>query len=305
MKILCPAGVHEGVFQSLDASLCSHQFYLEHWRYHIKSHKPTNFFEISHEEALRYDNFDAILVHDINDYNKISHIKKPIIFYQLISARGWNFKSIYANPYVIPIWGYTTIKASYGVSDGLHKTLPYGIDGSFWSGWNIDNSSKKIVYVKNEYKKQNQLKYDMFKYVTSDYPTMLIGKDGDIITDENGVKNNYLNSRIYVNIEPSLSTMSVSMLEAMSTGLPIVCNDSEGCGEIVRNGFNGFISNSNAYLKKRIDDLMNDDELAKKVGANGRETVKLLFSKEICNSNWQDFLDNLNLYNRTTWRAND
>lgn len=302
MKIMCPFGLHEGLFQSLDANLCQHQFYVKHWRSEILKDKPDNVIVASETELNAVDNYDAVLVLDAKDYESIKHIQKPIILYQLVTSRGWNYKQIYANPNVIPIFDACTTRVTHAVFDGLHKTIVPGIDCERVKGWDIANTEKRIIYAKNNYQKQDPLKYETFRYICGDYPSLLVGKDGDLSTDDDGLIAEMKKSRLYVNIEPRLSTMSVSMLEAMALGMPVVCNDTEAWGEVIRNGFNGYISNSSDYLKKKVEELMNDDEAAVKLGQNARKTIQLLFSKEIFNFELNDFLNNLQFYNRTTWR---
>jgi glycosyltransferase involved in cell wall biosynthesis len=59
--------------------------------------------------------------------------------------------------------------------------------------------------------------------------------------------------------------------------------------EIVENGVNGFISNDEEELKQYLVDLLNDEELAKKLGENARKTIVENFSQEEFIRKW-DFL---------------
>ena len=56
--------------------------------------------------------------------------------------------------------------------------------------------------------------------------------------------------------------------------------------EIVENGVNGFISNDEAELKQYLVDLLNDEDLAKKMGEAARKTIVDNFSQENFVGNW-------------------
>lgn len=63
-----------------------------------------------------------------------------------------------------------------------------------------------------------------------------------------------------------------TVLEAMSMSLPCVVSNVSGCNEAIKDGYNGLIcdvKNSND-LAKKIEILLDDEKLAKKMGQNGR-----------------------------------
>ena len=65
----------------------------------------------------------------------------------------------------------------------------------------------------------------------------------------------------------------MSLLEAASTGLPIVTTDIAGCREIVKDGDNGFLIpvRDGVVLADALIRLLRDSELRKRMGARGRE----------------------------------
>ena len=64
-----------------------------------------------------------------------------------------------------------------------------------------------------------------------------------------------------------------TVLEAMSMGRAVVASDVAGCNEAVTNGFNGLLceAKNSADLAAKIEILLNDENLAARMGRNGRE----------------------------------
>jgi len=72
------------------------------------------------------------------------------------------------------------------------------------------------------------------------------------------------------------------LLEAASSGRPIVATDVPGCREIVRNNENGFLipPHDSRSLANALKILVNDPKLRRRMGARGREIVEAEFSEE-------------------------
>jgi len=68
---------------------------------------------------------------------------------------------------------------------------------------------------------------------------------------------------------------SNSIIEYMQAGRPVVCTDTGGNPEIVRDGHNGFLVpvGDAAALAERLVRLLSDDALARRLGAAACETV--------------------------------
>ena len=82
---------------------------------------------------------------------------------------------------------------------------------------------------------------------------------------------------------PSLEeSFPLSILEAMSEGLPIVATDVGGVAECVSNGENGFLVKSAdpTALGSRMSQLLDDPLLAQRMGSLGQRRVHECFSPE-------------------------
>lgn len=70
--------------------------------------------------------------------------------------------------------------------------------------------------------------------------------------------------------------------QAMAEGVPVVSFDIDGACDIVRDGSNGFLVEAEdvAGLEKALLALLDDEELRKRLGENGRKTVDPIFREE-------------------------
>lgn len=75
--------------------------------------------------------------------------------------------------------------------------------------------------------------------------------------------------------------LSVSLMEAMAVGLPIICSNIRGNNDLVKNNINGFLCNQNYIdeFKESIERLINDSNLSYKFRVNNQNDI-LKFSIE-------------------------
>ena len=100
-------------------------------------------------------------------------------------------------------------------------------------------------------------------------------------------------SDIFINTT-NVDNQPVSVLEAMTCGLPVVSTNVGGIPDIITHGQNGLLSNPcdvDAMLEN-IQLLLENSELASKLSKNGRAFVEKTFSPEVVFYQWAD------VYNR-------
>ncbi|MDB6082224.1 MAG: glycosyl transferase group 1, partial [Gammaproteobacteria bacterium] len=75
----------------------------------------------------------------------------------------------------------------------------------------------------------------------------------------------------------------LALLEAASSGRPIVCTDTPGCREVVQDGVNGILvpQNNAPELADAIARLVQDGDLRRSMGEEGRRRVERFFAKEV------------------------
>lgn len=79
----------------------------------------------------------------------------------------------------------------------------------------------------------------------------------------------------------------LTMLEALSSGKPMVVTETGGMPEIIKDGINGFIIPVKDFesLASRINCLLGDKELRERLGHTGRQMVEQQYTKEIVAEN--------------------
>ena len=104
----------------------------------------------------------------------------------------------------------------------------------------------------------------------------------------------YLKSSIYV-MSSVFEGFAMVLLEAMACGIPCVSFDCPyGPRNVIKNGEDGFLVeylNSNA-LAEKICKLIEDKDLRKQMGQNGRRNV-MRFSRETIMPQWISLFDSL------------
>ncbi len=74
-------------------------------------------------------------------------------------------------------------------------------------------------------------------------------------------------------------TQGLTLIEAMSTSMPVVCIDDESFKNTVIDGLNGFIFKNKKEYRKAIDNLINDNKLLKKLGEQAKISTAEYSSK--------------------------
>ncbi|MDY2590494.1 MAG: glycosyltransferase, partial [Agathobacter sp.] len=101
-----------------------------------------------------------------------------------------------------------------------------------------------------------------------------------------------VNTDVYV-LSSDYEGMPNSLMEAMAIGLPVISTDcpSGGPRELVANEVDGFLiqTGNDSQLFSKLDMLIDDEELRKKVGNNARK-VRNLYSKEEIVASWEKYI---------------
>jgi glycosyltransferase involved in cell wall biosynthesis len=81
-----------------------------------------------------------------------------------------------------------------------------------------------------------------------------------------------------VALPSEIEGFGLSLVEAMHTGVPVVASTEGGSGEIVRDGWNGFLvaPGDVPSLTDRLRRLLTDEPLRQQMGRNARETAARL-----------------------------
>lgn len=106
-----------------------------------------------------------------------------------------------------------------------------------------------------------------------------------------GMEEMYQNADI--SVIPTISTegLSLSLLESMSCGLPVITTPVGGLGDACIDGYNALIYDPNHEdLAEYIDYLAKDEKLRKKFGKRNREIAVECFDKKIWEAKWLNLI---------------
>lgn len=96
-----------------------------------------------------------------------------------------------------------------------------------------------------------------------------------------------------ISLVPTISTegLSLSLLESMSCGLPVITTPAGGLGDAVIHGYNGLIYDPNHEdLCRYIEVLAEDEKTRLKMGKRNREIAVECFDIEIWKSKWRNLI---------------
>jgi len=256
----------------------------------------TNVIEIEAEHVKTVD-FDLILFQD--DDNYLVHQ------YEILSEYQRTLPKIYLEH--DPPWGHPT-NTLHLVKDPevlvVHVTH---FNKLMWDNGNIKteviehgvmpspvnfagNLDRGIVVINNLPSRGRLLGFDIFQEVKKSVPLDLVGMG----TEEYGI-GEVLHSdlpafasqyRFFFN-PIRYTSLGLAVLEAMMLGIPIVGFATTEMAVTIQNGKNGFIHTDVNYLIDKMKLLLKDPDMAKEIGAAGRETALRQFNIQRFAKEWE------------------
>jgi glycosyltransferase involved in cell wall biosynthesis len=199
---------------------------------------------------------------------------------------------------------------------GGDATIRFYKDENEWLGWN-GNEKRAINMTQSLLGRRVFCHYDSIMATMRDFPALVIGSGNDDLGAMNGgdlpyelMKGALRDNRCFVYGGTWPSPYTLAFQEAMMTGIPMVCIGkklAEDLPEIARNdqidyyeipdmivtGQSGFLSDDINELRDYVHQLLEDQNLAKRIGDAGRETAIQLFGKEKIRGEWEAFFTTL------------
>jgi hypothetical protein len=200
------------------------------------------------------------------------------------------------------------IQANLG-SDALIRFYEDEDELKDWNG-----NTKRVINITQTLKGRSQdCHYDQIMQIIQGFPALIYGTGNDNLGPLNGgelsydlIKGALRDNRVFLYAGTWPACYTLSFIEALMTGIPVVSIGSELAGDIptvpysekfdyfeipqiIKNGENGFYSDDINELREDINKLLEDQELAKKMGEEGRKTAIRLFSKSKAREDWTKF----------------
>lgn len=201
---------------------------------------------------IKVDRTKLIILHEAVDIEKFKPEKKTELNKLLTVAR------------IDPVKGIETII----------KSIPYLIK-------EIPELKLKLVGSHPNKKYLNNLKNLVLKLNCQEFVDFI----GPI--PHNDLPSVYNSSKIFI-LTSKTEASSISTLEAMSCGLPVIVTNVGGMPSLITDGENGFIIEPNEpkYLAEKIMEILRDPSLSTKLGTNARKKIEAEY-------NWDRFIDGL------------
>ncbi|MFD3448187.1 hypothetical protein ACFDTO_26700 [Microbacteriaceae bacterium 4G12] len=172
---------------------------------------------------------------------------------------------------------------------------------------------KRQIIAVNQAMKQRQVdcNYDIFRYACTGLPVKLFGPGNEGLPESAGMltyeqmKQEMRENRAFFYTGTRVTSYTLGFIEAFMTGIPIV-SVSENQGnhplyqqrtfeipDIIDNGREGFFSDDMFELHAYLQELLNNDELAKEISKNARKKAIQLFGKENIKEQWKRYLSKI------------
>lgn len=153
--------------------------------------------------------------------------------------------------------------------------------------------------------------FDIFNEVSEGFNRFVYGPGNDDIDYWAGelpyeeLQTAYKNHGVYLYTGTYPASYTLNFIEAFMTGIPMVCigESLSNIGvydihayeipQIIKQGVNGFYSDDKKELRGYIENILNDKELAVRIGCEGRKTAIELFGKETIKNQWEEFFNGI------------
>ncbi|MFA6244173.1 MAG: glycosyltransferase, partial [Candidatus Hydrogenedentales bacterium] len=185
-----------------------------------------------------------------------------------------------------------TKRQSYGIDGAV--ILP-GLDVEAYGGYTGEHA--QVLRVGNAMRARNLMfDVDFQEAVCRNLPYQVVGDDAQIphakpsqSFEELLRYYRSLRCLLHVTCHPYEDGYNLAMLEAMACGMPVVslANPSSP----LTDGVDGFVASGADGLRQRITRLMEDLDLARAIGAQGRETVSRAFPLERFARQWKETIE--------------
>lgn len=271
--------------------------YTKSWDTHVRP-VPKNATLITLPEALRRQKaYSCIIAHNLTDLLELKTLDAPrvLVLHTTIEGRMVQegikeFPVAYVaatikyvallNIHVVVV---SELKArSWGFS---HEIIPFGADPSVYPPWTGELAAGLRVANQVQLKAQ-VLKYDLHRAAFDGLPVRLVGFNPELpgVTPSESwdhLKQLLATHRFYVHTAHAEMEdgYNMAMLEAMAAGMPVLGNRHPSSP--IEHGVNGFVSDDPAELRAHAQQLLDDRELARRLGQAARETVRTRFSMKL------------------------
>lgn len=184
-------------------------------------------------------------------------------------------------------------RGKWGWSAGDAEVVRHGVDSAVFSPPAVEARRSHALSVVNDWVNRDWCcGFKLWQEVTANLPTFVVGDTPGLSLPTASVRElvgHYQQAQVFVNTS-LVSPVPTALLEAMACGCAVVTTANCMIPEIVQDGVNGFLSNDPRELRSRVELLLRDEGLARKLGEAARRTVVEHFSMQRFVSRWDEVL---------------
>lgn len=191
---------------------------------------------------------------------------------------------------------------------GEDAVIRFYKDPDEWKGW-IGDDKTVINFTQALKERGDHCGYKVFMQGTDGLNRKVYGPGNDDLGELNGgvltyeeQKKRLRTARAYFYYGTAPASYTLSLIEAMMTGIPVVAagksfsdhlykQDTNEIEDIIQSGMNGFIANSPEEVKDRVQELFDDDDHVQRISEGARRTAMQLWGKSTIMRKWGEFLD--------------
>lgn len=174
-----------------------------------------------------------------------------------------------------------------------------------WSG----GGNEVVTFAQNMMHRGEHLNVTAYRQIVQGFNAHVYGPKNEEMGELNGglltyeqMKQKMRDCRVFVYTGTQPASYTLSFIEAMMTGCPMVClgathanslkiaGDVYEIPDIIQNEFNGFISDDVNKLREYVDMLTHDVKLARRISTAGRQTAINLFGRDFIKEQWRKYL---------------
>lgn len=176
-------------------------------------------------------------------------------------------------------------KKSWGMNGVI---IHHGIDTKTFTPKEKPKNSSILTVANDFINRDYCLNYSGWKRVTNGLNVRVVGETENLSVPASSIDelvDEYNSCSVYFN-SSTLSPIPTSLLEAMSCGCAVVSTATCMIPEIIKNGYNGYISNDEKELTYYLKLVLNDERIRRELGKNARQTILDKFSEKAFIDEW-------------------